>query len=326
MRTLVSLLFFASLAVSAAPAFGLVDDLGSSQTQPAASLVGPFDVTDGHASFLQVSNLAGEDVATHWVFWSDTCDHLVNVWICLTPADTVVVDPRDLSGLDGDNERVGPQVDLSGARGSAIVTAYEAGENCRPSSSAALRDDAIVGSFTVADTSTDAAFGGNLVGFGLDSTETFVDLPDTELEHLDVQTFDPSGLADTTVVLVALRESSAEPVPLRGVSSQTLFIDSNEIPTSLPDVAVSCSTLGPIFETLLPTSITPNSSGIVRLLHPQTSLGPIGYETWLLGFYGQAVGDYGSGSRMKYPVRTPTPAPTGTPIVLPPPTFVPPLP
>lgn len=334
MRTSIAIAVAAIVGIVASDAAGLVDDLQTSQTQPAAALVGPFDVTEEHASFIEVSNIAADEVVTHWVFWSDSCEHLVDVWICLTPRDTVVVDPRAISSIDERNDRVGPGVDLSGQRGSVIVTAYAPGASCRAPADEVIVDDSIVGAFTIADTNTAAAFGGDMVGFGLDEVDDYVDLPDMELQRLDVQTFNPTTLGDTTIALLALAESSGELQPLVGVRSQTIFFDTLEVPTSLPDVEVSCSLIGSIFETLLPPTITPNSSGFVRLLHPRTNDGPIGHDTWLVGLYGQSVGNYGSGLRMKYPVLSPTPIPTGSPIVpptptpqpslVPPPTFVPP--
>lgn len=323
MRILAALFVTLVVTLSSQAAFGLVDEPKSSQTQPAASLVAPFDVSEGHVSFLLVSNVAASEVATHWVFWSDGCEHLVDVWMCLTPNDTVLVDPTSLSALDADNQEVGPQIDLSGERGTVIVTAYASGAGCRPTPDSVIVDDTLVGSFTLADAPTDAAFGGNMVGFGVEPSSGHVDLPDLELAHLDLQTFDPTTLGDTTVGLIALRESSGELVPLRNVTSQVLFFDTNEVPTSLPDTQVSCATLGTVFDTLLPPTISPTSSGILRLLRPRAGTDPIGFDTWLVGFYGQAIGNFGSGSRMKYPVAVPTPRPTGSPIV--PPTPVPTL-
>lgn len=334
MRTFISMALCAVIGFSASDAAGLIDDLQTSQTQPAAALVAPFDVSQGHASFLEVSNLAGDAIVSHWVFWSDGCHHLVDVWICLTPNDTVVVDPRAISSIDEGNRRVGPGIDLSGERGSVIVTAYAPGESCRAPAGQVIVDDSIVGAFTIADTNTAAAFGGDMAGFGLDEVDDYVDLPDRELERLDVQTFNPTTLGDTTIALLALAESAGELRPLIGVTSQTIFFDTLEVPTSLPDVEVSCSLMGSIFETLLPSTVTPNSAGFVRLQHPRTDQGPVGHDTWLVGIYGQSVGNYGSGLRMKYPVRAPTPVPTGSPIVpptptpqpslVPPPSFVPP--
>ena len=50
-------------------------------------------------------------VASHWSFWSESCDHLADVFICLTLRDTVVVDPTALQGqiqFGQGNENTGP--------------------------------------------------------------------------------------------------------------------------------------------------------------------------------------------------------------------------
>src|SRR5438105_971133 len=81
-------------------------ELGGATTtiQPAVALIMPFDVTNGKASFQIVSRVGANDagtsdpIATHWSFWSESCDHLADVFICLTPRDTVVVDPTALQG------------------------------------------------------------------------------------------------------------------------------------------------------------------------------------------------------------------------------------
>src|SRR6185369_16310652 len=98
----------------ARPASALVDDVFTTRAQPATALLMPFDATDGHTSFLLVSNTVGTSadnpgaVTTHWAFWSDSCAHLVDVNICLTLNDTIVVSPLSVQGRDADNEPVGP--------------------------------------------------------------------------------------------------------------------------------------------------------------------------------------------------------------------------
>ena len=71
-------------------------------------------------------------MATHWSFWSESCDHLADVFICLTPRDTVVVDPTALQGQiqnGQDNTNTGPVINLSGEKGFVTVTAFDADTN-----------------------------------------------------------------------------------------------------------------------------------------------------------------------------------------------------
>ena len=183
-------------------ASALRDDVFTSVTQPANTLLVPFDVTDGHETYIQVSNPHGTSsssapkITTHWAFWSDSCDHLLDVSICLTLEDTVVVDPRKVSAQNQANEAIGPVGDLSGERGFVTVTAYATDEECGAPDVLGFKlvDNAIVGLVTLANDSTSAAVGFDAIGLGLDPSGTFVDLPDQLLSpdagdgFLDIQT------------------------------------------------------------------------------------------------------------------------------------------
>jgi hypothetical protein len=311
----------------AASADALVDDTFSSGAQPAAALVAPFDQSEGHATFLTVSRRPeGTTAATHWAFWSEDCSHLIDLWICLTPGDTVVVDPSDLSAIDAENRRVGAIGDLSGERGLVTVTAYDGTVSCLDPIELAPLDDTLVGSFTIADTGSSAAFGGDMTGFGLDPGGARVELPDLTLSQLDVQTFDPATLEQSEVILLALAESSGngrvgdvELGPLRSVRSEAEVFDNLEVRLSLPEVDVSCSLFGPLVGTLVPETIELGSSGFVRLLSPRVGGVPVGGSTWLLGLHGQTLGPFGTASSARYPVvdLVPTPTPTATPVPTP---------
>ena len=140
----------------------LIEDSYTSFTQPANALVMPFDNTSDWTTFMLVSNVAGTSpteageilgVSTHWAYWSETCEHLVDVWVCLTLNDTIVVDPLNISAVDVNNTPIGPVTDLSGERGMVVVTAYETDEICSDGSIRGFRlvDNAIVGSATRAN-------------------------------------------------------------------------------------------------------------------------------------------------------------------------------
>jgi len=179
------------LGLGAGPATAL-DDLRSSERQPGAALVAPFDVGAGHASFLVVSQIGGRDaVATHWTFWSESCEHLLDVWICLTAEDTVVVDLSDVRAVGEEDDRCGPVANLAGERGFVVLTAFEPGPNCIDPIRRVPVDDAIVGSFTIASLATSSAFGADAVAYGLDDSGAYVARPDHELPWIDPRTFAP---------------------------------------------------------------------------------------------------------------------------------------
>ena len=140
-------------------------ELGDTVTfmEPARALVMPFDETTNKKSFQIVTRTGGDDtgvgvIATHWSYWSKDCDHLADVFICLTRKDTVVVDPTALqseiqSPNPPVNNKVGPIINLSGQKGMLTVTAFEAdtgssGLGCNVSAPDATVADAIARSMS----------------------------------------------------------------------------------------------------------------------------------------------------------------------------------
>lgn len=299
----------------------LVDDPFTSFTQPANALVMPFDQTEGHASFFLVSNISGlspagdgfiAGVTTHWSYWSENCDHLADVYVCLTLNDTVVVSPSEVSAIDAGNNPIGPQIDLSGNRGFVVVTAYATDEICSDSSVRGniLVDDAIVGTYTFASIESQASFGNDAIGLGTDFFGDFTELPAAGYDKFSIQTFNPEDLDDSTVVLLSLKEKSGSgstaPYEVGPNTANTradlVYYDNLEIPTSLPEATIKCAkftSLIPGDGALIPDTISLLSSGILRLdrFAPE-----IGGETgrFIYGIHGQAVGNFGGSSNMKY--------------------------
>ena len=334
---------------SAQPSAALIDDPFTAKTQPANTLVMPFDATEGRTTFLLASNIAGKSgsvaaVTTHWSFWSESCTHLLDVPICLTLNDTIVVDPTNVSPTNAANQAVGPNADLTGNRGYVTVTAYATDANCADASVLGyqLVDEALVGTMTLADTTSGKAFGIDAVGLGVDGSGSFVELPDLVLSpsgndgFLTIQTFNPESIDSSIVILVSLKEKSGTlpgeigPVGVP-VTANVSFFDNIETRTSLPDTSIPCalytSTVPADTGSLVPGTVTLTSSGFVQLTNIYAggtavgdSDGNDGNDTWVYGFHGQAVDKYGGSSSAKYqvlgdiviptPTRTPTPTPT----------------
>ena len=331
---------------SAQPSAALIDDPFTAKTQPANTLVMPFDATEGRTTFLLASNLAGKSgtvaaVTTHWSFWSESCTHLLDVPICLTLNDTIVVDPTNVSPTNAANQAVGPNADLTGNRGYVTVTAYATDANCADASVLGyqLVDDALVGTMTLADTTTGKAFGIDAVGLGVDGSGSFVKLPDLVLSpsgndgFLTIQTFNPESIDSSIVILVSLKEKTGTlpgeigPIGVP-VTASVSFFDNIETRTSLPDASIACalytSTVPADTGSLVPGSVTLTSSGFVQLTNIYAGSAPVGdadgndgNDTWVYGFHGQAVDKYGGSSSAKYQVLgdvvIPTPGPTRTP-------------
>jgi hypothetical protein len=286
-----------------------------SQVDPAGVLVMPFDVTANHASFELVSRIGrsatGGAVRTHWVFWSADCRHLADVFISLTPRDTVVVDPTRLQGQvqvedPPENRPQGPVVDLSGERGIAIVTAFDEQGVIAPE---------IAGAWTIGDTRTLASYGTDAAGVSRDGS-----LPGPELlaGGVAVQTFNPHLLEGSQAILIGVQASGGEVTPITRASDAlggahvccaATVSDNLEFGVSIPDVCFACATFAPITaalaadgeSSLLPPQVDLASSGILQLSNCRSgnadgSVSPLGEgdaEQILIAYHGQVVGPFG---------------------------------
>lgn len=275
-------------------------DDGYSYTQPGAELVMPYDTEDGKVSFLVASNISSRQVTTHWIFWNETCTEAVNFSICLTPNDTVVVDPRNMQAQGPNNELLGPEISLSDVKGVATVIAYETGDSCAPfGPESPIADDTIVGAFTFADVTDGYSFGNDAFALGTDGVAVQVPEPDLGNDYeFVVQSFNPETVDASLVVLTHLREWSDDTVrpSASTIRFSTNFIDTTEIPTSLPDTTVSCTEFYSIADDLIPDTTTISTSGIIRL-DPQSGL--TNGTDYLYGIVGQSVLAYGASSSVK---------------------------
>jgi hypothetical protein len=296
-----------------------------SSTEPVGTLIMPFDSTSGKASFQRVSRLGGADtggaIATHWVYWAADCKHLADVFICLTPRDTVVVDPTALHAevQKGDqNQQVGALIDLSGKRGLVVVTAYETdtgsnGKGCNVHDNATPLDDVITGSWTIANTKTNTGYGADAIGI-----TTAGVLPNPAIlanVGLRVPTYDPETLTDSSVIVLPVKYPGGSGVfanevgPLKGVTVDNTFIDNVEASTSLPTRTFSCVGFNPIADAvavedgddpIIPSTFTLDSSGILEMTNFRTSSGPLTGKKFVFAFHAEAVGPFGTVAAGKY--------------------------
>jgi hypothetical protein len=295
----------------------------------------PFDATAGNVSFQLVSYVHGrEAVATHWSYWADDGHHLLDVMVCLTPNDTKVMDAGAVQGEaqnGGTNQGTGVAGDLSGERGIVVVTAYEldggsAAQPCRAREPAApASEPGLLGSWTIANPASNAAFGSDAVGLAADSLPPVMHLA----AGLWIPTFNPESLDDSEVILIGLQTragsgpfTDSEPGPIDAplpngahVCCEVGFVDTLENRVSLPSVCFH----GVGFGTMKPDGA--GASGTVALA-PSTALdtagaleitkcvtagadgrpAPLGRDRsqFLFAFHGQAVGPYGVAVSAKY--------------------------
>jgi len=304
-----------------------------------AALVGPFDQTQGHKTYVTASSPGAFSPSTgipavvvHWTFWSDSCQHLADFNTCLTRDDSVVLDVSDMGGIDAENVPLESRVDLTGYRGSYTAHAFEADDRCRDPADRGfvLVEDAIAGTWSIANTRSNAAFGDRAQSLRIDPETHAIAVPDRKFTALDLPFFNPESLNDSEVIILAVVEGfgdlPGEIGPPQGrvvIATQVKACDTQETCISLPDLQLSCalySTLVPSPGGLIPETLMPGSSGFLRLSSPRFVVSDpaiVGDSTWLYAWHGQQLGAYGTGSRGTYldPITfaTPTPTPSATP-------------
>ena len=281
-------------------------DLGGTITftEPAGALVMPYDQTEGVQSFQIISriggNLGGDTIATHWSFWSKDCDHLADIFVCLTPNDTTIVDPSALQNEvqnGNENQKIGGIIDLTGTKGLVTVTAFEAdldAPGCSVFDAEAVLENQITGGWTIANITTVASFSHDAIGFNLD-TAGFPDSAilgdgDTSFPGLKIQSFNPETLEDSEVILLAIEFSEdsgnglfigSEIVPptrsyqvaggeIVRVCCDVAYVDNVESRISLPDFCFNCVGFAPLTESLA-------AEGETAIVPPITSLDAPGY-------------------------------------------------
>lgn len=291
---------------------------------PAQTLVMPFDATGDRVSRHIVSRVdepaSAVPLATHWSYWSHDCRHLVDVIVCLTPNDTKVM---PLTHVQGEAQTASPQAnvgqgsvtDLSGERGVLLVTAYVAdlgsSHACDILDRETFAEPALVGAWTIVDSSTKVSYGSNAIGMRADV------LAVTAPAELLIQTLDPTALAASEVIVIGVETRQgngsldAEIGPIQRsrvdghhVCCEATYTDDLEVTTSLPDVCWQCVGFNPISQgqatgsdpPLIPPSTVLASPGVLRLSSCEVSdengvRVPLGAaaDQLLVAFHGQAL-------------------------------------
>jgi len=344
----------------------LVDVPEMSDQHAGACCVAPFDLTqeapDGsprpRTSFLALTNRAASPsgfpaTLVHWSYWSESCDHLVDVFSCLTRDQTYIADPSDVQATTFDFDRqevvsLGTVADLTGYQGFVTVTAY-ATDDCRPVDPSVdhleLVDDALFGMWTIADLDSTASGGDAMTCFGAaydkSSGGTYCDLPNARETAIRIQTFNPQTLGTSLAVGLVLQErkgqlgpESGEIGPAAGVArARAAFIDNREVRISFNDLVARHTLFTSLIpgaeegQTSLPQLLSLDSSGQVVVYDPQITFDegdgspvPVGGDTWIVGWHLQSVGAFGVSSSALYETdadyRTPGPVPEPTPSVI----------
>ena len=280
------------LGVSTAQAID--SDGATSLTQPANTLIMPYDGTEGKASYMIVSNMSGvsaarDSVMTLWV-WTDEFGDVQNeVLACLELNQSIVQDASQTA---------------PGSRGMVVVTAWEADADCEP---IALVDDAIVGSYTFADIAEQFSYGNDAVGVGL-GEGGYPLLPSDHVGSVDIQTYNPSTLDDSSVVLLSVAQSDTSLIIPNGTMINGELDYYNNAGEMVPANSIEFNNSS--FFSMKPgggivfSDSQINSSGFLRINFSEGAIGGAS-GNFVFGIHGQAVGQFGGSSNLKYTVIAP---------------------
>lgn len=274
---------------------------GPNSDFPDAYLVMPFDAASPRATFLTVSNVGSGPIDAAWYFYDRTGELVARVTrVILGEGGTDIVDLTQVAdrGLDSGGELAeGPTQSLAGRRGFAVVV----GDG----------DMRLIGSYTIANTSSNAAYGAVAAGFGVIGALA----PGAALLGT---TFDPRNLQDNELIIVALNPSGAGSVtsltngasPAPGAAETlrltvTLHGNSGDGIVAQGTFPVTGTALFTSLEELFPGGGLAGSATIDVVAaegpgYSGSELDPDGdADVPVIGFYGQALGPFGTGQSLR---------------------------
>jgi len=277
-----------ALLAASTGASASVEALGPNSDFPDSNLVMPFAAKGSRLSFFSISNvgLSGPGdtpVPVTWQFYDESGELLIGVErFILGEGGTDVVDVTAVRSRDADGTE-GPATSLAGRNGFVVVSKDDGSPD-------------LLGNWTIADTSANSGFGGNAGGLG------FVGLLDTN-SFLFGTSFAPASLGDNLLVILGIDDFGTVPTSLTQgnpprsqdpVFVMRISLHSNDAPSGLigsVDVPVAGSALFTSLEDLFPGFDLSSSLTIVAT--------PITQDVSTMGFYGQAVGQFGAGQSLR---------------------------
>lgn len=274
--------------------------LGPNSDFPDSTVVMPFDATGARTSYFTLSWTGDANFTPQWFFYDQTGELLTQVnRAILSAGGTDVVDITRVSNRvysSGELVDTGPVQSFAGRRGFVVVTAAD--------------QPYLVGSWTIANAATNAAFGGAAAGFG--AIGALVSAP-----AITGTTFNPASLQDGLLVILGLNPTDDgsvtsltngnAPRPGQVIMDVTVELRGNQgdgiIATRV--FPQSGSTLFSSLKGLFPGS-TLNSSATILSYADEAS----GYSggPWdgdgddgvsVIGWYGQTLGPYGTGQSLR---------------------------
>jgi len=272
--------------------------VGPNTDFPDANVLMPFDATGPRVTYLAMSYVGDNDISAQWFFYEENGRLLAQVSrAILSAGGTDVVDVTRVTNRVYENnqlvDRGNPQ-SFAGKRGFVVVTGSD--------------QPWLAGSWTIANTQTNAAFGGSAAGFGVIGGLA----PGPTLVGT---TFNPATLQDSELILIGLNGSSensvtsltnGNPPPGGVLMKMTVELRGNTGDGLLAQRTVDLNGTA-LFDSLsgiFQGSSLNGSATIVAYADEGPAYSPYdpdGDNTTLplIGFYGQTLGAFGAGQNLR---------------------------
>lgn len=291
LKTLLGPVLAVALAAASFPTparAGVFEAFGPNSDFPDSNLVMPFAAKGSRLGFFSISNLGfsgpkGQPVPVTWDFYDESGEILVSVErYILGEGGTDIVDITQVRSKAADGSE-GPATSLAGRDGFVVVSKIDG-------------EPDLVGNWTIANTSANSGFGGNGAGLG------FVGLLATN-SFLFGTSFAPTSLGDNLLMILGIDDFGTTPTSLTQGDApdpgETVFtveisLHSNDAPSGVvgtTQVPVEGSALFTSLQDLFPGMDLSTSVTIVTT--------PVTEGVSIIGFYGQAVGQFGAGQSLR---------------------------
>ena len=262
--------------------------LGPNSDFPDSNLVMPWTAQGSRVTFLSISNL-GESgpgdapIPLKWAFYAASGELILDVErYTLGEGGTDIVDVTAV-GARGPDGVLGPTTNLGGQFGFVVVSQPEG-------------LPVLIGNWTIADTEANSGYGGNASGLG------YVGLLDFNA-YLFGTSFAPSSLGDNLLIIVGVDDlgpvptsltDGEAPSPGETIFALTISLHSNGAPGGIlasVDIPVEGSAFASSLQELFPGFDLDSSVTI--------AVTPITAGVSILGYYGQALAQFGAGQTLR---------------------------
>jgi hypothetical protein len=308
-RTMVKVVLLAGLMALPRPAgAGTAPPLaGANSDFPDQNLVMPFAAASPRSTFFSITNIGAGILNARWAFFDESGEQVDEVRRDIFgEGGTDIVDItaiRDRT-IDANGQFVeGDPRSLGGRRGFVIVYGDD--------------QTRLLGNFTIANLTTNSAFGVNAAGFGGNGGTGGIGIVPTDT-GIAGTTFNPATLQDNLLVVLGLN-GPVKGIPLNSLTNggpppdQTVFNvevillgnDPNNAILAQTTRAVRGSALFASLEDLFPGVALNSSASIVALAtegagYTGSTTDPDGDTgVGIIGYYGQAVGPFGAGQSLR---------------------------